>query len=101
MDCQMVMGTIRMSGNLSCNCQFKHACRTIVPLDADAESMSFPLAGEDLMDEQQQPTKGEEIRAFLLLTAVTAPVLAIGVVGGYGFFVWMFQMFTGRLPGAY
>lgn len=53
------------------------------------------------MDEQREPTKGEEIRAFLLLTAVASPLLAVAVVGGYGFFVWMFQLFTGRLPGAY
>jgi nitrate reductase NapE len=52
------------------------------------------------MEEQAPPTKGEEIRAFLLLTAVTAPILAVGVVGGYGFFVWMYQLFTGTLPHA-
>lgn len=43
-------------------------------------------------------TRMEEIKAFLFLTVVTAPVLAVAVVGGYGFFVWMFQLATGRLP---
>ena len=44
------------------------------------------------------PTKAEEIRAFLFITIVAAPVLAIAIVGGYGFFVWMYQLFTGTLP---
>lgn len=43
-------------------------------------------------------TKAQELRAFLFLTIVTAPIIAIAVVGGYGFFVWMFQLVTGRLP---
>lgn len=43
-------------------------------------------------------TKSQELRAFLFLTVVLAPVLAIAVVGGYGFFVWMYQLLTGSLP---
>jgi nitrate reductase NapE len=44
-------------------------------------------------------TKGEEVRVFLLLTAVIAPALAVGVVAGYGFLVWIYQIFAGP-PGA-
>lgn len=52
------------------------------------------------MDSQQAPpTRAEEIKAFFLLTGVIAPVLAIGIVAGYGFFVWMYQLVTGTLPG--
>ncbi len=52
------------------------------------------------MDNQQAPpTRAEEIKAFLLLTGVVAPILAIGIVTGYGFFVWMYQLVTGTLPG--
>jgi nitrate reductase NapE len=36
---------------------------------------------------------------FLFLTVILAPVIAIGVVGGYGFAVWIYQIFTGP-PGA-
>ena len=43
-------------------------------------------------------TKAQELRAFFFLTVVLAPVLAIVVVGGYGFFVWMYQLLTGSLP---
>jgi nitrate reductase NapE len=43
-------------------------------------------------------TRAEELRTFLFLSFVLAPVLAIAIVGGYGFFVWMYQLFTGTLP---
>jgi nitrate reductase NapE len=39
-----------------------------------------------------------ELRSFLLLVVVLAPVLAVGIVGGYGFLVWFSQMFFGP-PG--
>lgn len=50
------------------------------------------------MEEERPSTKAEEMRAFLFLTVVTAPVLAVAIVGGYGFFVWMYQLVTGTLP---
>jgi nitrate reductase NapE len=40
----------------------------------------------------------EEWRSFLFLAVVMAPLIAVLVVGGYGFLVWMFQLLTGRLP---
>nr|WP_297357845.1 periplasmic nitrate reductase, NapE protein [uncultured Caldimonas sp.] len=54
------------------------------------------------MKEQEQSapsTRQEELRTFLFLTVVMAPVLAIAIVGGYGFLVWMYQLITGDLPG--
>ncbi|MCW7537901.1 periplasmic nitrate reductase, NapE protein [Aquabacterium sp. A7-Y] len=50
-------------------------------------------------DEHPPSTRQEELRTFLFLTVVTAPVLAVMVVGGYGFLVWMYQLITGDLPG--
>ena len=35
---------------------------------------------------------------FLLIVAVIFPLLAVGVVGGYGFIVWMYQLVAGP-PG--
>jgi nitrate reductase NapE len=35
---------------------------------------------------------------FLFLTVVLAPLLAAAIVGGFGFAVWMWQMFSGP-PG--
>lgn len=49
-------------------------------------------------NEQHIPTKTQELRAFFFLTVVAAPILAVAIVGGYGFFVWMYQLFTGALP---
>ena len=46
----------------------------------------------------ERPTKAQELRAFLLLAVVMVPVLAVMVVGGYGFLVWMFQLLAGP-PG--
>jgi periplasmic nitrate reductase NapE len=39
--------------------------------------------------------KTEEFRTWLFLTVVLAPVLAVAVVGGYGFIVWMTQLLGG------
>lgn len=46
----------------------------------------------------ESPTKAQELRAFLVLTVITAPILAVAVVGGYGFLIWMIQLLTGSLP---
>ncbi len=51
-----------------------------------------------MTDEQQPPTKAQELRTFLFLTVIAAPILAVAIVGGYGFFIWMYQLFTGNLP---
>lgn len=43
-------------------------------------------------------TRRSELLVFLLVTAVLFPLLAVAVVGGYGFAVWMFQIIAGP-PG--
>lgn len=50
------------------------------------------------MQDDTPPSKKQELRAFLLLSVVLAPVLAVLVVSGYGFLVWMFQLVAGP-PG--
>jgi nitrate reductase NapE len=37
----------------------------------------------------------EELRTWAFLTFVMAPVLAVAIVTGYGFLVWIFQLFSG------
>ena len=37
----------------------------------------------------------EELRTWVFLTFVMAPLLAVGIVVGYGFLVWIFQLFSG------
>lgn len=44
-------------------------------------------------------TKKQELRSFLFLSVVTAPVLAVIIVAGWGFLVWMYQIFAGP-PGS-
>jgi periplasmic nitrate reductase NapE len=45
-------------------------------------------------------TKAQELRSFLFLSVVMAPVLAGIIVAGYGFLVWMYQVFLSGPPGS-
>jgi len=55
----------------------------------------------DMSEDAGNPAlrRTEEFRTFIFLTVVMAPVLAVMVVGGYGFIVWVYQMIAGP-PGA-
>ena len=46
-----------------------------------------------------QDAKQIERRAFIFLVVFLGPILAVAVVGGYGFVVWMSQLLLGP-PGA-
>ena len=46
----------------------------------------------------QVPDRRRELLAFLFLTVVLAPALAVAIVGGYGFLIWIMQMIYGP-PG--
>lgn len=51
------------------------------------------------MENKHTPTtKVQELRAFVFLTVVLAPLLSVAIVGGYGFLVWIFHLLTGSLP---
>ena len=50
-------------------------------------------------DDEEAFSKAQELRGFLLLTAVLAPIFAGVIVTGYGFLVWMYQLFAGP-PGS-
>ena len=50
------------------------------------------------MSADKPATKARELRAFLALAVFLAPVLAVLMVSGYGFLVWMFQLVAGP-PG--
>ena len=51
------------------------------------------------MEEEASFTKAQELRSFLFLSVIMAPVIAGAVVAGYGFVVWMFQLVAGP-PGS-
>ena len=50
---------------------------------------------------EQSPAIGRhsELKAFLFLTVVMAPILAGVVIGLYGLAVWIYQMFAGPPTG--
>ena len=53
-----------------------------------------------MVDEKEPAfTKAQELRSFLFLAVVMAPVLAVVFVSGYGFIVWMYQLIAGP-PGS-
>lgn len=49
-------------------------------------------------NEPGRSSRRSEIITFLVLAFGIWPVVAVGVVGGYGFLVWMYQIVTGP-PG--
>ncbi|WP_164659155.1 periplasmic nitrate reductase, NapE protein [Tropicibacter sp. Alg240-R139] len=53
----------------------------------------------DFHDDPALPRKSDERTAFLILAVVCAPALAVAIVGGWGFFVWILQMFYGPPTG--
>jgi nitrate reductase NapE len=64
----------------------------------DPVVMSIPT--EPPADAVDAPsTRTEELRSFLFFTVVMAPALAVAIVGGYGFLVWMYQLVAGPPQG--
>jgi periplasmic nitrate reductase NapE len=45
-----------------------------------------------------KPQRSREFFVFLLLAVLIWPFIAVGVVAGWGFLVWMYYLFTGP-PG--
>jgi periplasmic nitrate reductase NapE len=57
---------------------------------------SNALLGEQPMNSATLAAeKRNERRAVLFLTVVLAPLIAVLVVAGFGFCVWIYQMFAG------
>jgi nitrate reductase NapE len=58
----------------------------------------MPIDHPDDGHKIQVISRRQEILAFVVLAILIWPVLAVGVVGGYGFLVWMYQLIAGP-PG--
>lgn len=41
----------------------------------------------------------QELTVFILFTVFVAPALAVAIVGGYGFAIWMYQVLSGPPTG--
>lgn len=52
-----------------------------------------------MSDESDGYSRPQELRSFLFLTAVMAPVLTVIIVAGYGFIVLFYQLIAGP-PGS-
>lgn len=44
------------------------------------------------------PSRRSELTVFLIIVALIWPIVTVGIVGGYGFAVWMYQIVAGP-PG--
>jgi periplasmic nitrate reductase NapE len=51
-----------------------------------------------MRSEAAKSSRTRELLAFLVLAVLIWPFIAIGVVSGWGFLVWMYYSFTGP-PG--
>jgi nitrate reductase NapE len=67
---------------------------------SDASREGIIVARAPLVEDRKQGpiSRREELFAFVTLAIIIWPILAVGVVGGYGFLVWMYQMIAGP-PG--
>ncbi len=57
--------------------------------------LAQPMIEQNVADKSRR----QELWSFLFLTVIFAPALAVVIVGGYGFLVWMYQLVQG--PPAY
>ncbi len=54
---------------------------------------------EEVSVAQEQTERTQERNTFVLLAVFLAPALAVAIVGGYGFTVWISQLILGP-PGS-
>jgi nitrate reductase NapE len=55
-------------------------------------------ASESRAEAGDRPHRSRELLVFLLLAVLIWPFIAVGVVAGWGFAVWMYYLLTGP-PG--
>jgi nitrate reductase NapE len=58
------------------------------------------IGGENRMEPVRGAARSfrDELFVFLIIVALVWPVMTVGIVGGYGFAVWMYQIVAGP-PG--
>ena len=60
--------------------------------------MTQDSKNDPMLDPSLAKVRRRELLAFLALAFGIWPIVAVGVVGGYGFLVWMYQIVYGP-PG--
>ena len=48
---------------------------------------------------QEQATSAQEFGTLVVLIGIIIPLLAVAIVGGFGFIVWMYQLIAGPPTG--
>ena len=51
------------------------------------------------MSDETNDQKKKELHAFLFLTAVIMPAIAVAIVGSYGLLIWLYQLLMGPPTG--
>ena len=51
------------------------------------------------MNDEAKQQKKKELHAFIFLTVFLAPLVAVAIVGGYGFVIWIYQLLMGPPVG--
>lgn len=72
------------------------AGRDTVDAPVDPQRIEHRDAASAAPDPQR---KREEFRTWLFLSLIMAPILSVLIVSGFGFVVWMYQLFAGP-PGS-
>lgn len=72
--------------------------RLPVAIDSRRTSLEYWLRSREARSLEGDSVKRTERRAFIFLVVFLGPILAVAIVGGYGFAVWMSQLLFG-LPG--
>ncbi|WP_295894244.1 trimethylamine N-oxide reductase system protein TorE [uncultured Vibrio sp.] len=55
----------------------------------------------DVNNVQGVEKRSMEWKSFLFITVILFPILSVAFVGGYGFIIWMLQVFFLGPPGAH
>ena len=87
-----------MGADIGSDALFKHAIwRTVMKAHLLVKTMNSDTSNAQ---DRAVPhnSRRQELFVFLVLAVLIWPVVAVGVVGGYGFSVWMYQIVSG-LPG--
>jgi len=59
------------------------------------ENSGLFINGGLMADADVRTEKRRELLAFAFLALVLAPILAVMIVAGYGFCIWMYQLIAG------
>ena len=72
-----------------------------VKLIVHFESVDGEAMNDLTEDNQATEEKNFEWKAFFFICVIFFPILAVGIVAGYGFTVWMLQVFVFGPPGSH